>query len=1027
MITKVRNKPYLLTLLLLALLIQSFSGLLQPQKARAADIDSLPYYLNNTYDQYISRNPDVAGKGNYTPSFRFILYSPTSGPSGEVRITRGGLPPNQLTPPRCENFTFSSARLTADNASSGRTSTDAPVAINSCTNTPYGFRLAGIGANRYGTSDRFSNYSGTVIRLLLNGDPQGDSTFTDIQTIDSSPDAVTPGADRLSYVGDNSPPSQIPDSANGVSMSLPENSGNTIISQFAPPCNYNGERAYVWWKDADSRQDTNGGSSSPVNFEVREFVNGYSNGYQTIDSGDAGGVGSQHYRSSFIPKDGAKYEIRFTGVRARSASHAANTIKVWAPFDSAAASVQCPGPPPPTVCKGNWTYNTGSNSWYRFRMFDRTPNINYPSDQIRTDAEGRGSWATVSGANELYDSNGLQNPSDRNINLPNEIQYLGGFVLIERWWHHDTNGNGTIDWDYNHGSETLPMCATASCSVRISPVDKIAGSNDGVRAGQNFNIQVNFAGSNAPGYLASQPLAVIVDSADWGGGVYNFGHGIGTSSFPSTSGTKSDITLTMPFDTIPRNLHVYIGYPNLYHGRIDGLGCGTPINPYHQFNITPNAFEPVMDDEDPRTISYTAGGNNTGAAVTLGWERQLLRKRGGVESTLDGVHTGASTFGNFNDPVRTFNPAGTPLVPGTLLAGDQVCSRAYFPITDGWVGPGNHIADGSAKSPPANPKESTCITISDKPYLRLYGADAIAGSEFAVGDVCNNTNSSEIKTFFSNHADRSGSGAQFAALAMGLITQFSSASLRASTPIPMNGLSFANTGSPGFYDGANICAGDFYSETQYDDPAMKDTRSSSTLPLASLNNPPNDNKQTLAQPGGSPSRVTLNGTSGFDNKHTIFVDGDLNIDSNVEYSAFTDPTDAPALAIIVRGDIYINKNVTRLDGMYVAQKKADGSGGTIYTCSDGFNAYSSAQDAALIANCSSQLVVNGAFVANYVRFLRTINSLRDSRINDQELAGITKAAEVFNFTPEMYLSQPPFKEECAQCRYKSFETLPPIL
>ncbi|MBI5357447.1 hypothetical protein HZB74_01215 [Candidatus Saccharibacteria bacterium] len=976
-----------------------------------AAYSDLPTYLNSTYDQYISleSNDPITGRGNYTPSFRFLLYSPTVGRSDSVKISRGLA--NRI--PRCDDFNITQAPATNDNLSDGQTRVGSDTNMNSyCSDVSDGFIInnlnRGSGAG-WDVSERFgNNYSVTVIRIALKTSPDRPSVFADAE--------VRGGSDRLSYVGDNTSPGGSLDSSSRVSLSIPEPGTSTIRNRFAPPCNYNGARAWVWWKDADSRADANGGS--PVNFQLREFRNGYSGSYTVVDSGDAGDGGTI-YRSSFVPRSGAKYEMIFTGVQSRNTStgRPANTIKIWMPFDSAAAHVRC-DPPPASVgsCGTSVHFNIASGG-SRVRVYALN------GSQAPTNPRSGAPRGTL-----VYDE--VHNATaevdlDVHVGLDKLLSNNGWEVLVKP---NSGGPNQELGPNSEYRFLDIGPCWNVSCSIQIDgniPGDEqanrvMAGSTTEARVtiinnGSN-RIPLNLNGVGQLGVNTDIGFVPINNQGNYPNGVN-----------PGEAATSTPFTVPWPIGSYGFN-----GYPDMF-GKF-GLGPACPItySTYQQFNITPIAQSPVMDDEDPRTITYITGGNNSGASVTLGWQRQLIRKRGGAVTTLDGIYSGASTFGNYTESHGIGSP-GVPLVPGTLQAGDQVCSWANFSITDGWVGPGNDIAGPSAKSLPANPAESGCITISDRPYLRLYGSDAMAGSDFAVGGVCNNANSSEIKTYFSRHADRSGSGVHFAALAMGLITEFSSASLRTSTPIPTNGLSFANTGagSPGSYAGANICGGDFYGETQYDDPAKKNTRSGSTLPLASLNTGPTDGMQTLAQPSGSPSRLTLNGTTGFNNRHTIYVDGDLNINSNIEYSAFTDPTDAPALAVIVSGNIYINRNVTRLDGLYVAQKRADNTGGTIFTCSDGFNEYdtdSPGADAALLANCSSQLTINGAFVADYVRFLRTINSLRDSRVNDQELTGITKAAEVFNFTPEIYLSPPPFNNETSSNgRYQSFETLPPIL
>ena len=90
-------------------------------------------------------------------------------------------------------------------------------------------------------------------------------------------------------------------------------------------------------------------------------------------------------------------------------------------------------------------------------------------------------------------------------------------------------------------------------------------------------------------------------------------------------------------------------------------------------------------------------------------------------------------------------------------------------------------------------------------------------------------------------------------------------------------------------------------------------------------------------------------------------------------------------------------------------------------------------------NCKgSPLVVNGALVAQEVKLMRTINSLNQSSLlespNDFN-AGTgpnLKAAEVINYTPEIYLAPSPLKDPNSSSSasgvqpYDAIFSLPPV-
>jgi len=176
----------------------------------------------------------------------------------------------------------------------------------------------------------------------------------------------------------------------------------------------------------------------------------------------------------------------------------------------------------------------------------------------------------------------------------------------------------------------------------------------------------------------------------------------------------------------------------------------------------------------------------------------------------------------------------------------------------------------------------------------------------------------------------------------------------------------------------------------------------------------------------------------------------------------------PYLTIIAKGSIFIEKRVSRLDGLFVALKSKDAAGndvigsdtyykpGTIYTCTNYFNEplrpdvpvlpgdppnpdHNFPADRILnvpnpaggpsAGGCASHLTINGALVAETgVEFWRIQNSLRDSRIGDASttIGGNNAAAEEINFIPELLLSNPALNGDKSGLDLDSFSGLPPI-
>lgn len=176
----------------------------------------------------------------------------------------------------------------------------------------------------------------------------------------------------------------------------------------------------------------------------------------------------------------------------------------------------------------------------------------------------------------------------------------------------------------------------------------------------------------------------------------------------------------------------------------------------------------------------------------------------------------------------------------------------------------------------------------------------------------------------------------------------------------------------------------------------------------------------------------------------LLVNGDLFIDKNVKYknTSWDSVSDIPNVTVIVKGNIRIDKDVTQLDGIYVAQPKNSASGnnpddgGLIYTCSQIYRPYLIRD---LRANCGKQLVINGSFISKKVIFHRTKGSVVcDERLpatvpctpaEPNESADSDNIAEVFNFSPEAYLTPLSSKLETSAPyqKYDYITSLPPVL
>ena len=481
------------------------------------------------------------------------------------------------------------------------------------------------------------------------------------------------------------------------------------------------------------------------------------------------------------------------------------------------------------------------------------------------------------------------------------------------------------------------------------------------------------------------------------------------------------------------------------------------MSPCHKrtYNAIPTAGTASLIDnggsyepENPTLATFTANVSVTfGVSQNTGWDpmRQasrindlphtvsyyIERANGSSTSPVDmpGSHTYTtqSTSKNVNVNSGQLNYSISARVPTVLQVGDRVCWTIYSTSRTGGSRAfghmdinGNYVNNTGSGM---NPSGSCSPRVVNNPYLRVYGGDVLAGSGFGVG--CQVDTTASIMGW--NRGDGSGSSVQFAAQAATSIAGSSSATARVSAvPGAPKGLTFGNTvGDVTFGGGfgAGQCAKDYFANAPEDD----------------------------TEPNGYTISDRVNAVP-LGARQVVYVDGDVFIRGNIVYAGngtWSNLAEIPSYYLIACGNIYISELVTQLDGVYVAQPRVAGTGcepdgslpseGRIYTCVDhnSRQVRTSSPDAfdrcsrafrtlpgVVQQGASTKLTINGAFIANQVRFLRTNGSLRDSSPGEQ--ASSATIAEVFNYSPELFLVNPGITTGPSG-QYDSAAGLPPVL
>lgn len=313
---------------------------------------------------------------------------------------------------------------------------------------------------------------------------------------------------------------------------------------------------------------------------------------------------------------------------------------------------------------------------------------------------------------------------------------------------------------------------------------------------------------------------------------------------------------------------------------------------------------------------------------------------------------------------------------------------------------------------------SSCSNVIGMPYVKVYGGDVrVGGGVAASSGTCTPNETATIRTRNQGPSGYAGSGTQFAAFANGFISQFVSGQYNdiATNPNPGTNptkLTFANNAGGSGYGGGFDNNGACYDYTQ---------------------KLPNDTQELSGA-------TVINGrTLGTGEKIVQHVRGNAYITGNITYSGtWATAGQIPLYQLVVEGNIYIDNDVTQLDGVYAAASTGSTTG-DIYTCAFVSGASATVPTQTYLngsSNCTRQLVVNGALSAKKIHFFRDCGSLRWSSTSypertqysggsDDQLCGSTNhAAEVINFTPEAWIRS---SAGTGGSKYDSISSMPPIL
>lgn len=315
------------------------------------------------------------------------------------------------------------------------------------------------------------------------------------------------------------------------------------------------------------------------------------------------------------------------------------------------------------------------------------------------------------------------------------------------------------------------------------------------------------------------------------------------------------------------------------------------------------------------------------------------------------------------------------------------------------------------------------VSVTDMPYFSVYGAGIRAGGDF--GGSCNGGGTLASWRNYSGGSNY-GAGTQLSAIAMVGIVGFASKDTVPANTNPVV-LSFANPAPTNSNDSPKL-GGNYGGSYCLVDPKVPTSGVTDLGGAAAFS--------ATGQDGAfkNTGNINLTGSTIAVKQNTaLFVTGNVYISGNVTYAGgWASQADVPSFVVVATGNIYIDPSVTNLDGLYVAKTNGAG-GGQLYTCANAAGPISSGS----LYGCSRQLVIHGSFVAKNMHLLRALGTLKDDASHSNAAChnngGIssgrpTCGAEVFDFSPEMYLSNPAIRPQGnGALHYDSIITLPPIL
>ncbi|HEX9679128.1 MAG TPA: hypothetical protein VGA08_00720 [Candidatus Saccharimonadales bacterium] len=485
------------------------------------------------------------------------------------------------------------------------------------------------------------------------------------------------------------------------------------------------------------------------------------------------------------------------------------------------------------------------------------------------------------------------------------------------------------------------------------------------------------------------------------------------------------IQFRLPYDSINYRILCPVSGAWDYDIQLRGVNSSSVLFPGDRFTVDSEVINngEISGDRYEHRVQVSGGNNWRATAQNI---LRIVSRSQPSASSIDNTTMGAVWDQSGLDPGQSRIRGVTYEVNSNARPGDEVCFIGIVRPAGG--PPGSATEDNTDNTTddedgPAWIFDDVCILIKEAPYFRIANNDIWSGGVFANANRTNPASDpldcSGVTTMGQagiRGFEHGGVGAygDLAAMSLGDINQFGTLGNPTGTA-----LTFANTGPLGNLGASPLCIYDLFNYLDKSDSLTQ------TAPNAYTSVPPTG--QYFINKSDPNSNFKLGRNSGWtiNGRTTIIISGDVQIRGNIEYnqsgfSSNNGSISGPAFALIVRGNIYIERDVTRLDGLYVSlfdeTVPPSGGGGFIHTCVEVSGAEINTLSTGL---CNNRLEIRGAVIAKQLILNRTRQGV---------LRGVLRTghAEIFRFGPELYANPPLLLGDPNALETQSVRDLPPV-